>query len=164
MLVLRALDRRFLGAHLVVGGEARVVRLLEPLVRRVRVEPHRLELGLARRELASASRRSRRVQPLDLAGLELDPADELEVPVRRLVELQVLELVAVGDVALGLRGLALERAEVPLDLGDDVADAQQVLLRQLHLPLGLLLPRLELGDAGGLLDEQAPVFRLRARR
>ena len=61
---------------------------------------------------------------------------------RRLVELEVLELVAVRDVALGLRGLALERAEVALDLGDDVADAQQVLLRQLHLPLGLLLLRL----------------------
>ena len=81
---------------------------------------------------------------------------------RRLVELQVLELVAVRDVALGLRRLALERGEVALDLGDDVADAQQVLLRELHLALGLLLPRLELGDAGGLLDEQAPVLGLGA--
>ena len=81
---------------------------------------------------------------------------------RRLVELEVLELVAVRDVALGLRGLALERGEVALDLGDDVADAQQVLLRQLHLALGLLLPALELRDAGGLLDEEAAVLGLRA--
>ena len=86
-------------------------------------------------------------EPLDLAALELHPADELEVPVRRLVELQVLELVAVGDEALGLRGLALERREVPVDLGDDVAHAQQVLLRELHLLLCLLLAALELRDA-----------------
>ena len=79
---------------------------------------------------------------------------------RRLVELEVLELLLVGDVPLGLRRLTLERTDVPLDLGDDVAHAQQVLLRELHLPLGLLLLRLELGDAGGLLDEHPPVFRL----
>ena len=146
--VLRALDRRLLRAHRVLRGEARVV------------SPHRASRSAActsRRDASSSAsraassrarlRRSSSREPLDLAALELHPADELEVPVRRLVELQVLELAPVGDVALGLGGLALERREVAVDLGDDVADAQQVLLRELHLLLGLLLPALELGDA-----------------
>ena len=94
--------------------------------------------------------------------LEHDPAAELEELVRGVVELEVLELVAVRDEALGLRGLALERAEVALDLRDDVADAQQVLPRELHLALGLLLAALVLRDAGGLFDEQAAIFGLRA--
>src|SRR5262249_10483764 len=85
---------------------------------------------------------------------------DLEPLVRGLVELQVLELLAVRDVALGLRGLALERTEVPLDLGDDVAHAQEVLRRELHLALGLLLLALELRDAGRFLDEETTVLGL----
>ena len=79
---------------------------------------------------------------------------------RRLVQLQVLELAAVGHVALRLGGLALERREVALDFGDDVADPQQVLLGELHLLFGLLLPALELGDARGFFDEEASILRL----
>ena len=108
--VLRARDRGLLGAHLVLGGEARVLRALSSTsFGGVRLEARGLELRLARHELRLAPRRRSSVGPRDLAAFELDPARELEVPVRRLVELQVLELVPVGDVALGLRRLALER-------------------------------------------------------
>ena len=77
---------------------------------------------------------------------------------RRLVEDQILHLVLVRDVALGLRGLPLQRREAARDLRDDVADAQQVLPRLIHLLLGLLLPGLVLGDAGGLFDQHPAIF------
>ena len=159
--VLGAHDRGLLGANLVVGGERGRVGLLELLLGGVRLETRALELGLARGEARLRVVGLER-QAIDLALLEDDPAAKLEELVRSVVELEVLELAAIGDVALGLGRLALERAEVSLDLRDDVADAQQVLLRHLHLPLGLLLPALELRDAGGLLDEEAAVLRLRA--
>ena len=159
--VLGPLDGGFLRANRAVCGEARVLRGVEPLLGRVHVEPRDLELALARRELGPDARVVLR-ELFDEAPFELDPADELQVPVRRFVELQVLDLAAVRDVPLRLRGLALERGEAAVDLGDDVADAQQVLLRELHLLLGLLLPALELRDARRLLDEQPAVLRLGA--
>src|SRR5258708_286458 len=83
-----------------------------------------------------AALRGRRVRclrrSLGLVADEDDPPRELEPLVRRLVELQILELAPVRDVALGLRGLSLERAEAPLYFAHDVPDAQKVLLRELH--------------------------------
>jgi hypothetical protein len=42
------------------------------------------------------------------------------------------------------------------------SDPQEILLGELHLALGLLFSALELGDACGFLDEQAPVLRTSA--
>ncbi len=159
--VLGALDGGFLRADGAVRGKARVLGGIERLFGRMHVEPRGLELGFARPELRPDSRVVL-CQLFDEAALELDPADELKVSVGGLVELQVFDLAAVGHVPLRLRGLALERGKAALDFGDDVPHAQQVLLRELHLPFGLLLPALELGDARRLFDEQPPVLRLGA--
>ena len=127
--VLRARDLRLFGADLVVGRKARVLRLLGRLLRAVAPRARTsLELGLARVELGARS--SATLNSLDLA---LGRRSSRRPTISRnwcdaSWRMQLLELVAVRDVALGLRGLALERAEVALDLRDDVADAQQVLL------------------------------------
>ena len=63
-------------------------------------------------------------------------------------------------VAAGRAGLALERAQGALDLGDHVVEAQQVRGRLLELDLGDALARLVAGDAGRLLDQLAPLLRL----
>ena len=159
--VLAPLDRSLLGADGVVGRERRARRRVERALGREDLEPPRLEPGLARLQLGPRLL-VRLAEPRHLGALEADPADELEVLVGRLVKVKVLELVPVRHVALGLGGLARERREAPLDLGDDVPHPEQVLLGELHLLLGLLLPGLELGDAGRLFDEQAPVLGLRA--
>src|ERR1019366_840194 len=73
--VLRALDPGLLRLSRAVGGEARVLRRVEPLARAVHVEPRGLELGFASAEL----RTNARVvfgEPVDLAALQLDPAGE----------------------------------------------------------------------------------------
>ena len=72
------------------------------------------------------------------------------------------QLVAQPLVAARLRRLALQRAALLLDLEDDVVDAREVLLRRLELQLGGAAARLVLGDAGGFLDQLAPVGRPRA--
>ncbi len=155
-----ALDCSLLGANRVLGSEARVFRDVDELLRGVHLEPARLELGLARSEVGP-----RLVgcacQALDLGALELEPAGELEIPVRSLVKLQVLELTAICDETFRLRRLPLQRRQAALDLRDDVPHAQQVLLRELHLLFRLLLAALELRDARRFFDQQAPVFRLR---
>ncbi len=159
--VLAARDLGLVRAHLVVGRERGILSLLGALLGRRGLEPGDLELGLARVE-----RRLRRLLLLGVLGasgvLDLGERDDLEQLVRRLVEHEVLELALVGDVALGLGRLALERREVSLDLAHDVADAEQVLPRLVHLELGLLLPGLVLRDAGRLFDQHAPVFGARA--
>ena len=63
-------------------------------------------------------------------------------------------------VLRGLLGLALERADLALDLAEHVVHAEQVLLRRLHLALRLAAARLELADAGGFLDQDAPLVGL----
>jgi putative FmdB family regulatory protein len=156
-LVARPGDLGLVGAHLVVGEEGRVLGLLGALLGGQGGLAHDLELGLARGEGGPGA-----LFTLGLLGaaalLDLVQGDDLEELVGGLVEDEVFELVAVRDVALGLGGLALEGREAPLDLGDDVPDAQEVLARLVHLELGLLLPGLVLGDAGGLLDEEAAVL------
>jgi len=159
--ILAALDGSFLGSNSAVRPEARVLSRVEQLLGVVHLEAHGLELRIAGGELPAGALGGFR-EALDLAALELEPADEFEIAVRGLVELQVLELAPVRDVTLRLRGLTLQRGKVPVDLGDDVTDPQQVLRGKLHLSLGLLLPALELRDARGLLDEKAPVLGLRA--
>lgn len=79
-----------------------------------------------------------------------------------LVELKVFELAPIRHKALRLCGLPPERNDVALDLGDDVTDAQKILLRELHLFLSLFLATLELRDSGGFLDEKTPILRFRA--
>ena len=102
------------GAHLVVGEERGLLRLLRPVLAGERRLAHDLELRLPR-----AERGARRLLPLGLHRarrlLDLLEGDDLEQLVGGLVEDQVLQLVLVGDVALGLGGLALEGGEAPLE-------------------------------------------------
>ena len=68
----------------------------------------------------------------------------------------------VGDdrlVAAGLGGLALQGADLALDLFDDVLHAHEVRLGVFQLAKGFFFLGLELRDAGGLLEDRAPVFR-----
>ena len=65
-------------------------------------------------------------------------------------------------VALGLRGLALERIDLARDLFQDVVDAGEVLLGAFELGFGKALAGFELGDAGGFFDYRAAVIGLRA--
>ena len=105
--VLAATDLGLVRSDLVVGGEGGVLSLLGALFDRRRLQPRDLELGLAR-----AERDLRGLLLLEVHGapgvLDLGQRDDLEQFVRRLVEDQILELGLVGDVALGLGGLALE--------------------------------------------------------
>src|SRR5690606_4151747 len=84
--------------------------------------------------------------------------DELEQAMGGVVEHEIVELSPIFQEALGLGDLTLERGPRAIDLRDDVVDAQQVLARQLHLPFGLLASLPVLGDAGRLLDEEAPIL------
>ena len=68
-------------------------------------------------------------------------------------DLQKAHLVPEDQIPLGLLRLVPQRLHLQLQLGDLVIDADQVLLRPLQLPLGLLLAVAELGDAGGLLED-----------
>ena len=63
-------------------------------------------------------------------------------------------------VALGLAGLPLERTDLAFDLLDQVLDAQEVLVGVLKLAEGFLLLGLELGDAGGFLEDEAAIVGL----
>ncbi len=92
-------------------------------------------------------------------------ADELGQPLVALREQQLLpaaQLAAQALIAAGLAGLALEGGALALELVDEVVDAGEVLLRRFELQLGLATARLELGDAGGLLDQLPAIGRLRA--
>ncbi len=122
-LVPRALDRRFLRPDRIGRGEMRILRGLQDLFGGERDLTRTVELALARGEVGARALEAF-AATCDVVGLDFDPRRELEVLVRRLVELEVLDLVFVGDVALGLRRLALERAQVAVDLRHDVADAQ----------------------------------------
>ena len=61
-------------------------------------------------------------------------------------------------VAAGGVGLALERAQLAAHLAEQVAEAGEVALGGGQAALGLLLALAELQDAGGLLDDEAPVL------
>ncbi len=106
---------------------------------------------------ASRSRASARrgAQRFDLLRRLLITAGEQQL-------LPVAQLVAQPLVAARLRGLALQRAELLLQLEDDVFEPRQVLSGGLELELGRAAPRLVLGDARGFLDQLPPVGRPRA--
>ena len=100
--------------------------------------------------------------PLLLGGPEV----RLQLPGVRLQLVQVLQpdgdlqqpqLVPQHQVPLCLLRLLPQGVHLELQLGDLVVDADQVLLRPLQLPLRLLLPVAEFGDAGGLLEDLPPL-------
>jgi hypothetical protein len=62
-------------------------------------------------------------------------------------------------VPLRLRALPCQRANLRRDLGDQVLEAGQVLLRALEAPLRRLPPVLVAADAGRLLEHLAPLLR-----
>ena len=99
----------------------------------------------------------------EVGGAALEDAPhgpELQELVTRAPELEVRELILVVAVALRLLRLSLQHGETRLELGDDVGDAQEVLLGLADLPLSGRLLQLELRDPRGLVDERAPVLRL----
>ena len=55
-------------------------------------------------------------------------------------------------------GLALQRRQLTADLAQEVVEAQEVALGGFEPPLGALTPLAELQDAGGFLDDRAPVL------
>ena len=71
--------------------------------------------------------------------------------------LPAAQLVAKALVPSGLGRLTLQAAALLVDFEDDVVDAREVLLRGLELQLGGTPPGLVLRDAGGFLDQHAPV-------
>ena len=78
----------------------------------------------------------------------------------RELSVEVLQLHRHLLVTPRLARLALERADLPLHLADEVFDAQEVLVGVLQLAERLLLLRFELRDACRLLEDHAPVLRL----
>jgi hypothetical protein len=64
-------------------------------------------------------------------------------------------------IALGFAGLALQGDDLPFDFLDDVVQAEQIGLGLLQLAQGLPLVGFEFGDAAGLFEDGAPVFRMR---
>ena len=102
---------------------------------------------LLRLALAFRVHLEREVERLDLALRDVD--------------VQPAQLVAQFLEALRLAHLALERTDLPLHLAQHVGLAQEVLVRLVDLAQGLLAVGLELGDAGGLLEDAATVLWLR---
>ena len=95
------------------------------------------------------------------AGLQLGQPRRQRRPAAEehgLQQLAILLLLLL--VAPRRAGLALERAQGPLDLGDHVVEPQQVRHRLLELDLGDALARLVARDAGRLLDQLAPFLGL----
>ncbi len=68
-----------------------------------------------------------------------------------------------GDVAVaaGLPGLALQAAKLGFQAGPQVLGPRQVGLRRAQLQLRLVPPRVQAGDARGLLQQRAPLLRPR---
>ena len=100
--------------------------------------------------------------PLGFCGVEV----RLQLPGARLQGVQILQpdgdlqkaqLIPEHQILPGLLRLLPQGLHLELQLGDLVVDADQILLRPLQLPLRLLLPVAELGDAGGLLEDLPPL-------
>jgi hypothetical protein len=153
-------DLRLQGLDEGAGGVGLALGLLGLLLEAVGLLPEHLQLRLPGGQLGDGGLAA--LGQLQQGGaLDLEQHGQLQEAVAGLVEQQVIQLGAVAPVALGLLRLALEGGHAALDLRDDVADPGQVLPGQLHLLLGLLAPVLVLGDARGLLDEQAAILRPR---
>ena len=67
--------------------------------------------------------------------------------------LHALEFILEFQIFFRLLRLGLEGFQLQFQLGDFVADAQQVILRGCQLPLRLLLAVPVLGDTGGFLED-----------
>ncbi len=117
------------------------------------------QLGFALVQLGEQGRFA--VGGVPQAGLEAVEPALLEGPAAEQDPVQQLAVFLVDLlVAAGGAGLALERAQRAVELGDDVVDAQQVGEGLLELDLGDPLALAVAGDAGRLLDQAAPLLRL----
>ena len=155
--VLLARQLGFECANFVVSREGGICRLLGDGLQLKRLGAFELERGFGNFELGARCLHTdfgdlAFGRPILLAG------QHLEQLMRCLVQAQLLQLVAVRNVALGLGSLSLERGNVALELQDAIAHPKQVLLGELHLALGGLLAALVLGDAGRFLDQRAAIF------
>src|SRR6185436_9280218 len=140
-------------------GEPRARRLERGLVLVERLAQH-LELrllGVERDRRGALALGLRRVPRLERARALL----ELQEAAAEQHALAPLHLFLHRTPAAGLGGLPFQALELLLDLVDDVVHAQQVLLRGFELELRLAPARAVLRDAGGLLDDRAPLGRLR---
>ena len=101
--------------------------------------------------LLGHQRRERRLHLVALRGDGPVARDGAQQPVAGEVLAQLL-------VAAGAPGLRLERAQALLLELEHVTQALEVLVGPLELLLGLLAALLVAGDAGGLLEDAAPVL------
>jgi len=86
-------------------------------------------------------------------------AGEFVVLQPRVADFQLAQRLGQFTVANRRIHLALERAALALDLGDDVSQAQHVLLRRFELAHRHGLALLVLDDSGRLLEQETAVFR-----
>ena len=120
----------------------------------------RLSLAGRERRQACAQHLLAVAQPHELARQALALAGE-PGEVRGDERQPQIALLALEDlVLLRLLRLALERVQLPPHLVHDVAHAHEVLAGGVELALGLVALLLVARDAGGLLDEHAPLVRL----
>ena len=147
---LERLDRRAYGVEL-------LAQELELLLALHVAAPRGLEIRVARRHARfqrdrfaarGLERALRLPQGRGIGGEALAGHDQLEV-----AELRA-QLLEAGRPPR----LAVERADLALQLAQDVAHAHQVLLGRLQLALGLLAALPVLPDPGGLLEDHAPVL------
>ena len=118
-----------------------------------------------RNRLMSPSTWARRAWAADFAlarvgqagARRLDGLRQVAEPPRKQDLLPAAQLVAQALVTPRLGRLALQAAALLVDFEDDVVDAGEVLLRGLELQLRRPAPRLVLRDAGGFLDQHAPI-------
>src|SRR5262249_50927702 len=93
--------------------------------------------------------------------LETSQRGELEVAMRGGVEIELLQLSLEALIPFRFFPLPLERSDALLELGDDVRDAEEVLLRGFDAALGLFAAGFVAADARRFFDEAPAVFGLR---
>src|SRR5262249_25873769 len=132
-----------LAAHLLVQPPQRLLQLQQLPLPALRPRYFLLQAG---------------AQPVEQGGRLPQAAGQLAVLLKPQAEAQLLEALAVLLVALGLGGLEPDAAELLLHLVEDVLQAQQVGIDALELAQGFGLAGLEAADAGGLLEDGAPLL------
>ena len=148
--LLQAADLHRRLGQTALGDMQRVVRFMVRLAQRLQRRLGAAQLGQTR--LQRVGRRQHRlVHPLLLAG----GIAVLQEP--ELVQLERAGLLQVAEALRHLR-LRLELLEVGVKLAQDVLDPGQVLAGVLQAVLGLAAALLVLGDARGLLQEQAQLL------
>ena len=150
----------FQPCHLGIGGEQFALRVVHPVGGAEMLLAGRFQLGL---DLAQAG-----VLAFELVRGALDIALGAFALRLRLVALEqpqqlllLRQFVVEFVVLAGDRGLCLEALHLGAELDADVLDAGQVLARVGDATLGFLAPLLVTGDAGGFLEEDAQLVRLR---